>query len=77
MSRKIYFNRKTNILSAISNRSNSQRYHVIELLKVGRCYFIRILNGNMDGVIRDQKVTGQNHFQKNTHLSGYLGRMQV
>ena len=50
---------------------------MIELLKMGRCYFTRILNRNMDGVIRDQKVTGQNHFQKNTHLNGYLGRMQV
>jgi hypothetical protein len=58
VSRNTYFYRKNNILSAISNRSNSQRYHVIELLKVGRCYFIRISNGNIDAVIRDQKVTG-------------------
>jgi hypothetical protein len=49
---------------------------MIELLKLGRCYFIKILNGNMDSVIRDQKVTGPNAFSKNTRLDDYLDRIQ-
>ena len=42
---------------------------------MGRCYFTRILNRNMNGVIREQKVTGANAVSRNTRLNGYLGRI--